>query len=325
MESLRQIILTIKIVVRQIFAGLFPFLICCLAASCVSQIPDQQNQQLSNELTIVYPQSSTELVGGQSLRVTILLTDPDHQPLEGGLVQVQIKDPDGDEFAALNCADKNNGRYLCDPITLPLKKSQGVWQVTAWAYLQDKLIATSEVNFIGLDSYSERLYDHFGFWVALPDLFPYNVPNAEDPLLKTYSYDNGGYLILANNLTSGGINNSFVILDVHWRKEQFPSDEDEAVDYITNLAGPHGITLDLSQKDLIAEKARFNTWPSWHVTGTWEQSDAYGNPRPDVLLDWIVFNCPESEWLWTVLITTNMKDYFGELNLIRESFDCSVD
>ena len=79
----------------------------------------------------------------------------------------------------------------------------------------DGQTAQGEGQFNSLISYSERLRQLFGFWIDLTDLFPYNKPNADDPRLKTYSYANGGYVILANNLTLGEINNSFVILDVH--------------------------------------------------------------------------------------------------------------
>jgi hypothetical protein len=310
---------------RQKFCGISVLVIFCLIAGCDNQTPVNEEMQRSYYLTIVYPQSSTELVGGQSFRVTIFLADSEDNPLGGALVEVQIIGPEGEDFNTLHCVDKHNGRYLCDPVTLPLKKSQGIWQISVRAYMGTELIALSKGKFTSSISYSERLFDHFGFWLALPDLFPYNVPNAEDPLLKTYSYKNGGYIILANNISPPGIDSSFVILDVHWQNVEYPKDENEVVDYVLNLAGPHRITLDLSETELKAEEDKFQGWPAWHVTGIWERIDALGNPRSDAVLDWMIFKCPGSDWLWAVLITTNQIEYLDDLNRIRETFECSID
>ena len=292
--------------------------------SCNGFIPSQVELNRENNLTIVFPQSSTELVGGQSFRITIILKDYEGMPIESALVETQLLKPDGDEFGAFTCFDKKNGRYLSDSITLPLKNSQGIWKVSVWAMVENEVIAQGTGEFTSQNSYSERLQQLFGFWIELTDLFPYNVSNAEDPQLKTYSYDNGDYVILANNLTSAEINNSFVILDVHWRQVEFPKDEKSAVNYVLNLAGPHRITLDISATDLLVEQDTFQGWNSWHVTGKWNPSNAIGNPGKDAPLDWKIFNCPGSERLWTILITTNEMKYMDDLVLIRETFECSL-
>jgi hypothetical protein len=284
--------------------------------------PATEETQSNNKLTIIFPQITTELVGGQSFRVTALLKNFEDQPVAGALVTAELWSPGGELFAAIPCLDKRGGRYLADPISLPLRESQGIWRVVVQAAWGDGLTAQGEGQFIGLNSYSERLQQLFGFWIELTDLFPYNIPNAEDPRLKTYSYADGGYVILANNLTSGEIDSSFVILDVHWRQLDFPQDEAAAVDYVLNLAGPHRITLDLPPTALRAERDNFQGWPAWHVTGLWYRENAFGNPARSAPLDWMISRCPGSNQLWTVLITTNSLQHMDDLQSIRETFDC---
>ena len=309
---------------RPVFYGVsFLIVLCFFTLNCSGSVPTSDEMQRENSLTIVFPQTSTELVGGQSFRMTIILKNNKVKPNEGAFVEAKLWTPNGERFATLTCFDKKDGRYLADPVTLPLQNSQGIWRVTVRAVLGDDVIAQGEGQFIGRNSYSERLQELFGFWIELTDLFSYNVSNAEDPLLKTYSYENGGYVILANNLTSAEINNSFVILDVHWRQMDFPKDEISAVNYVLNLAGPHRITLDISTTDLVAEQDNFRGWPTWHVTGWWNPSNALRNPGQAAPLDWVIFHCPGSEWLWTILITTNEMEHLDDLKSIRETFECS--
>jgi len=305
--------------------GLFILILGLSLIGCSGPELSPTEIQKGMDLAIVYPQGSTEIAGGQSIRITVLLNELDGQPIEAAAVEAELWSPDGKLIASLPCPDMKSGRYLSDYVTLPTRNSLGLWRVTARAVLDDGRKAEIERQFIGQISYSERLEQNFGFWIELTNLLPYNFSNAEDPLLKTYSYDDGGYVILANNLTTTQINNSFVILDVHWRQTDYPLDELAAANYVLDLAGPHRVTLDLSPADLVAEKNSFLGSPAWHVTGWWKRDNAFGDPRPDSPLDWLIFQCPGSEKLWTVLITTNDIKYLDDLKLIRESFTCSAD
>jgi hypothetical protein len=315
--------------------GIFLFIIALFSLSaCADTLPTPPTAetiaapptagtQSNNALTIIFPQPTTELVGGQSLRATVLLRDFADQPVAGAQVTAELWTPGGELFVTLPCSDKGDGRYLADPISLPLRESQGLWQVVAQANWGDGMTAQAEGGFNALNSYSEQLQQLFGFWIELTDLFPYNISNAEDPRLKTYSYDDGGYVILANNLTPGAVNNSFVILDVHWRQQDLPQDEAAAIDYALDLAGPHRITLDTPTSAVTAERDNFQGWPAWHVTSWWPTQNALGNPSRRAPLDWMIFRCPGSDWLWTVLITTNSGQHMADLQSIRETFACS--
>ena len=304
-------------------SGIFLVLVALLyVTGCTDTTPTAEEIQRNNELTIVFPQKTTELVGGQSLRVTVLLEDFEDQPVAGALVTAELWSPGGELFATLPCLDKGGGRYLADSISLPLRESQGIWRVVVQSVGEDGTTAQEEGQFRGLTSYSERLEHLFGFWIELTDLFPYNVSNADDPRLKTYSYADGGYVILANNLTIGEIDNSFVILDVHWRQQDFPEDAAAAVDYVLDLAGPHRITLDIPAATLTAERVNFQGWPAWQVTGWWHPNNTLGDPGRSAPLVWMIFRCPGSDQLWTILITTNMVQYLDDLQSIRETFAC---
>jgi hypothetical protein len=302
---------------------LYFFLICLLSQSCDFFPSEQVEYQDDPELRILYPAGETELVGGQSFRITLYLTDNKNQPIAGASTEVELRNPDGDIFRTLKCVDKDDGRYLTDPATLPLKNTQGTWQVTARAMIKEDLIVQSKGQFIGQQSYSERIQDLFGFWIEISDPFSYYIPNAEDPRLKTYQYENGGYLILANNMRTGVLDSPFVILDVHWQHKEFPEDHKAAIDHILSLAGPHRITIDISAADLEAEQDSLQNWPAWRISGLWYRNDALGNPLHAVPLDWMSFKCPGSDWLWTILITSNEINYLNELELIRETFSCS--
>jgi len=271
---------------------------------------------------MVFPLETTELVGGQSLRLIASLVDHNDQPVGGATVQAELQTPNGDVLATLPCADKGRGRYLSDYVRLPLRGTEGIWRVVVRATWGRDGQAQVEQTFKGLSSFSEELQSLYGFWIELSDLFPYNVPHADDPRNKYWPYKDGGYVILANNFFRGGTYNLFVMLDVHWRHADMPADEAAAIAYVQSLAGPHGKTIDIPRTNLIAEQLAFRGWPAWRVTGHWESTPSNGNPPPGGLVEWMVFSCPGSDWLWTVVIATNDAVYMDDLRTLRETFEC---
>jgi hypothetical protein len=293
----------------------------CISFSPANQAPTRQE----GSLTMTFPLGTTELVGGQSLRVTVSLVDDNDQPVGGATVQAELWTPKGDVFATLPCADKGQGRYLSDYVRLPLRGTEGTWRVAAQATWEPDGQAQVEQTFKGLSSFSEELQSLYGFWIELSDLFPYNVPHADDPRNKYWPYEDGGYVILANNFFRGGTYGYFVMLDVHWRHVNLPTDEAAAVAYVQSLAGPHGKTMDIPATNLVTEPVSFRGWPAWRVNGHWESTPANGNPPSGGLVEWMVFPCPGSDWLWTVVIATNGEEsYMDDLRTLRETFECPV-
>jgi hypothetical protein len=292
----------------------------CTNFSPANQAPTRQ----AGSLTMTFPLETTELVGGQSLRVTASLVDHNDRPVEGATVQAELQTPNGDVLATLPCADKGQGRYLSDYVRLPLRGTEGTWRVVVRATWGDECQAQTEQTFKGLSSFSEELQSLYGFWIELSDLFPYNVPHAGDPRNKYWPYEDGGYVILANNFFRGGTYGYFVMLDVHWRHADLPTDEAAAIAYVQSLAGPHGKTMDIPATNLVMESASFRGWPAWRVTGYWESTPSNGNPPPGGLVEWMVFPCPGSDWLWTVAIATNDAMCMDDLRTLRETFECST-
>jgi len=311
---------------RAIAWGLALLAVLALSAvQCTNFSP--ANQALTRQdgsLTMTFPLETTELVGGQSLRVTASLVDHNDQPVKGATVQAELQDPNGDAFVTVPCTDKGQGRYLSDYVRLPLQGTKGTWRVVARATWGDECQAQAEQTFKGLSSFSEELQSLYGFWIELSDLFPYNVPHADDPRNKYWPYEDGGYVILANNFFRGGTYNHFVMLDVHWRHADLPSDEAAAVACVRSLAGPHGKTMDIPTANLATERVTFRGWPAWRVNGHWESTLSNGNPPPGGLVEWMVFLCPGSNWLWTVVIATNDAMYMDDLRTLRETFECST-
>lgn len=294
------------------------------AAQCDDGWP-LADAERDGSLVVVFPTETTELVGGQSLRVTVSLADRAGQPVVGATVQAELCAPDGSTFAALSCADESQGRYLADLVRLPFRGTQGTWRVTARATWGDGRQAHAEREFRGRASYSERLEALYGFWLELPDLFPYNVPQADDPAIKYWPYDdgNGGMVILANSFPQGGLATRFVILDVHWRQDPWPADEAAAAAYVAGLYGPHHQKLNYTPTILTVESTTFRGWPAWFLTGRWGRGEAYGL-RPEDLIEWTVFRCPGSDWLWTILVDTSDSDYLDDLRAVRDTFECAT-
>ncbi|MBU0496104.1 MAG: hypothetical protein KKA73_01760 [Chloroflexi bacterium] len=306
-------------------AALAGFLLVALllsAAQCAAPSPQ------AGALTVVYPAQGTELVGGQALRVTVSLADRDGQPVEGAMVQAELRAPGDSSLATLACVEsrEGRGRYLADYVHLPLRGSAGTWRVVCQATWGDGQQAHAEQSFIGWASYSERLERLYGFWIALTDLFSYNVPQADNPTIKYWPYDdgNGGMVILANQLPYGGVNGHFVVLDVHWRHDDWPADEAAAADYICSLYGPHHQKQDYDPIIQTIEMTTLRGTPAWIVTGQWQRGNAFAARTPD-LIEWLILRCPngESDWLWTILINTDDAAHLDDLRVIRDTFECA--
>lgn len=292
----------------------------CSTISGPIQTPAKHNASL----TVVYPLEDRELVGGQPLRVTTYLMDHEDQPVEGASVEAELWSPDGETFATLACADQSQGRYLADSLQLPLRDAAGVWRLVARARWGDGQQAHRESTFKVKPSFSEELKNLYGFWIdTASPLFDYYTTNIADPDSKYHPYhdENGGLVLLANTRLDQSHEN-FVILDVHWRHADFPEDGAAAIAYVGSLAGPHLMTLDIPGQDLATSRATFQGRPAWRVTGRWKSTTMNDNPPPGGLIEWMVFRCPGTDWLWALVIATNQKMHMGDLRALRDTFEC---
>jgi len=273
---------------------------------------------------VVFPLESRNLVGGQPLRVTIYLVDSDEQPLAGATVEAELWTPDGELFAAFPCADGGQGRYLSDYVQLPLRGGAGTWRVVARAQWGAGQATRASSNFPVVPSFSEELQGRHGFWVdTASPLFDYYVTNINDPDSKLHPYPDGdGAVVFLANTRVEQSYEIFVIMDIHWRHADSPTDEAAALAYVGSLIGPHNIKLDIPPEDLAARALSFHGGPAWQVTGRWKSMPINDNPHPGGLVEWLVFPCPGSDWLWSVVIASNQLSYMDELRALRESFEC---
>jgi hypothetical protein len=271
----------------------------------------------------VYPLPYSELIGGQELRVTLSISDPDGNPIEGFNVRVELWSPAEELYAVLECIDQGGGRCLTDPVTLPLRDGAGTWSILTRVELADGISLVNTGPFQVLRSFSEGLEEDYGFWLDTSSpLFAYAGPPFADPKLKFHPYDEGGYVILSNSRINGGVE-EFVMLDVHWHPTENPQDNDAALAHIQDLAGPHGMTVDYL--DLAVEETVFQGAPTWRVFGYWKEPIIPGVNRlgeTTYPAEWLIFPCPGSEYTWTILITARNSGDLPGLRDIARTFEC---
>jgi hypothetical protein len=278
-------------------------------------------------LSVIFPLETTELVGGQSLRVTVSLVDRDGQPAEGATVQAELQAPNGDVFATLRCADKGQGRYLADYVRLPLRGTGGTWHVVAQATLEDGERVQGERTFRGISSPSETYQCRYGFWIEPPRLFGYNLADYGLPdgglHLEDWPYGDGGGYVILDNYRYNKASATFADLDVHWRQADFPTDKDAATAHVQSLASLYRQDPGTPVMGLAAEPATFQSRPAWRVTGQWKALNA-SRPTARYPVEWVVFRCPDSDWLWTLVISTDNATYMNDLRAVRETFECPI-
>jgi len=289
--------------------------------------PTQTPVKQVGSLSVISPQETTELYGGQALRASVYLVDHDGQPVEGALVQAELSSPSGDVFATLPYADQGQGRYLADSVQLPLRGSGGAWRIVTSAAWGEGNQAQAERTFTGITSPAELYQNLYGFWVDPPRLLNYNftmynLHGAGGFHFEDWHYeDGGGYVILDNYRynTSGGV--TFTTLDVHWRRGDFPTDETAAITHVQSLAASHHQEPDTPITDLAAESITFQDRPTWRVTGQWQESYVAVS-APGCPAEWLIFRCPGSDWLWALGISADQATHIDYLRTVRRTFEC---
>lgn len=263
-------------------------------------------------LTVVFPQETTELAGERSsLRVVLSLVDHAGQPVEGADVQVRLIAPDGRTFATPPCAEVGPGRYQADYVQLPTRGAEGTWRVVARATWGAGQQAQAERTFKGLPSLSEEIQREYGFWVNVPGPLGFGYE-------KLWHYarrdaDGSGYVFIDNR------GHGTVRIDVHWRRADWPADAAAACAYVRDLPlsaeGEH-----ILDPHVTAQAATFQGRPAWLVTGRTISGHGYTALGGDI--EWVILQCPGSDWLWTLAIHTSNPSYMDHLRQTRETFAC---
>ena len=279
-------------------------------------------------LSVISPLETTKLYGGQALRVAFYLVDHDDQPMEGATVQAEIWSPSGDLFAALLCADKGQGRYLADYVNLPMRGAGGTWRMVASATWGDGKQVQAERTFTGIPSPTEMYQSQYGFWVDPPrvlnyNLAMYNLHGAGGFHFEDWYYEDGGGYVILDNYRYNVVGITFATLDVHWRRDDFPTDEAAAIAHVQRLAGSHHQDPDTPTTNLAAEPTTFQGRSAWHVTGQWKEAYV-AKSAPSCRAEWLVFRCPGSDWLWTLVISADKAEYMNYLRTVQKTFECPM-
>ncbi|MBU0492620.1 MAG: hypothetical protein KKA73_11490 [Chloroflexi bacterium] len=287
--------------------GLLAF--CCL---CLALPACEEPGAGDGQLTVVFPLETTELAGLQSsLRVTLHLQDRDGQPVEGATVEVQLVAPDGSTFATPPCAEASPGRYQADYVQLPTRGTEGTWRVTARASWGDDQQAQAERPFKGLPSLSEELQREYGFWVDVPAPRGFGYDKLWHYAQR---YDDGSGYVFIDNRGHGTVR-----VDVHWRHVDFPADAAAACAYVRDL--PLSAEAEhILDPNLAAEQTTFQGKSVWLVTGRTLSGHGYTALGGDI--EWVILQCPDSPWLWTLAIHTSNPSNEEHLRQTRETFQC---
>jgi hypothetical protein len=283
----------------------------------LSVMPAEETQA---NLDIVYPLQSSLMVGGGSFQVSFVLSD--QEPLTGVKNLVEVWSPAGVLYQTTSCDDLGKGRYLSGPITLPLRDAAGTWLVVVEAYPVDGSPVRSELRFESQMSYSENLMEHYGFWIDTGYPFAFDTTASADPSHKFHVFRDGGVVIMANTPKYSARFSYTVFMDIYWQAAVLPQDEQEAIDYARYLGGPHLMSLAIPDEIYQAEPVQFQEQSAWVVTAKWDDSPENDNPPPGGYVNWLTFNCPDSEWLWTVQIASMDAIFMPELQNLQNSFIC---
>lgn len=277
-------------------------------------------------LSVRFPLESSRFLGGYPLRVLLYLVDAEARGVEGAEAQVYLLSPGGDLFAMLPCEDLGQGRYMTSYVQLPIRGAAGEWLVWGKARLENGETLQAASSFEGRPSFSEELEGAYGFWLDVSSpLFDYVGPRVVVPVDKYHPYpEGGGVVILANTLTSEP-SEVFVILDVHWHPAEFPADSSAAASYVQEIMGPHAKSVAITR--LAVQQISYQDRPAWHVTGLWAESDIGGQIRLGPShhpIEWLIFECPESDWLWILVISAYRESDMPDLRSILGTFECPV-
>ncbi len=279
-------------------------------------------------LSITSPQENTHLSGGGDLRIALLLLDQDDRPVVGASVRVELRDPGGDPYTSMLCEDRGGGSYVAETLSLPLRDSGGPWQIKAHAATPDGLSAEVQGTFDANPSISEIYQDRYGFWIEYPRIFGLgtgfsNLHSAGGLHFEDWLNTDGSGLVILDNYRYGTVGVTFATLEVHWLDQRYPANPEEAVIVAEESAelGLHHQEPEAPLTALSAQDSEFQGRPAWIIRG--EGSEFYVSGAAGAYpVEWLIFECPGSDWLWSLVIAADEVEYLDHLRTVRNSFVC---
>jgi hypothetical protein len=281
-------------------------------------------------LSIISPLESTHMKGGENLLIALNLVDHDDLSVEGAAVQAELWHPNGELFASLPCIDKGKGRYLSEYVSLPTRGASGTWQVIGKAIWNDGQQAKTERRFQANPSISETYKNSYGFWIEHPHIFGlgtgfYNLQETGGLHFEDWLNEDGSGYVILDNYRYVVIGVTFATLEVHWQPVDFPSDGAAAIAYAGSLArsGLHHQDPDTPLMKLTAEMVTYQGRSAWQVLG--RGSEYYvAKAAAEYPVEWLIFQCPDSDWLWSLVISTDNVGYMNHLRAVQKTFECPV-
>jgi hypothetical protein len=302
------------------------FLPSAIASITPTAIPHEIYQE--GLLSIISPLENRQASGGENLRVSLYLVDQDDLPVEGATVRAELWSPDGELFASLPCMDKGEGRYVSEYVSLPLRGARGTWHIVGKATWKDGKQAETKHMIQVNHSISEMYQNWHGFWVEHPRVFAlgtgfYNLAESGGLHFEDWLYEDGSGYVILDNYRYNAVGITFATLEVHWRHAEFPADGGTAIAHAQNLAesGLHHQEPDTPLTQLSARKVAFQDREAWQVLGR-GQEFYVSKAAAEYPVEFMVFQCPDSDWLWSLVIATDRETYLNHLRAVQQTFEC---
>jgi hypothetical protein len=302
------------------------FLPSPIASITPTGIPREIHQE--GLLSIISPLENTQASGGENLRVFLYLVDQDDLPVEGATVRAELWSPGGELFASLSCMEKGQGRYVSEYVGLPLRGASGTWQVIGKATWNDGNQVEARHTLQGKHSISEMYQNRYGFWIEHPHIFSlgtgfYDLANSGGLHYEDWLYEDGSGYVILDNYRYNTIGVTFATLEVHWRHVEFPVDGEAAITHAQNLsgAGLHHQEPDAPLTQLTVKTITFQGQPAWQVLGQ-GQEFYVSKAAAEYPVELMIFQCPDSDWLWSLVIATDREAYMNHLRTVQQTFEC---
>jgi hypothetical protein len=279
-------------------------------------------------LSIDSPLEDARVPGGGDIRIALYLVDHGGLPVEGAAVRAEVWTPGGELFANLPCEDRGKGRYLSDYASLPLRGAGGTWHVIGKAAWEGGRQAEVEGTFEANPSISEVYHDLYGFWIEHPKIFAlgtgfYNLSESGGLHFEDWLNEDGSGYVILDNYRYDAIGVTFATLEIHWRHAEYPADGATAIAFAQSLAGQglHHQDPDTPITKLTAGTTGFQGRSAWHVLGV--GSEYYvSKAAAEYPVEWLIFQCPGSDWLWSLVLSADKEDYVDHLQAVQETFEC---
>ncbi|MEJ2600682.1 MAG: hypothetical protein P8Z00_20295 [Anaerolineales bacterium] len=228
-------------------------------------------------VSLLYPNSQTEVKMGQSIKLIVQVTGADAAPATAAQVSVTIKDPSGAAQGTIPLAVGKDGAFRSENWTVPHRNQAGSWQLVVEARTPTARGQT-DGTFQVKASTSEELLAKYGFWLDAPtlrDIVPTIMGEEGDAQNGMVRW--GGFIPAQHVLPENWI-------DVQWRSGDFHLDSPQAVRqfmftqlgnlsmYPTRAIGPF-------------EQVKFKHWDAWKVGGRGQYQQIHQ--------EWMIFYAPE--------------------------------